>query len=65
MNRALLLLFAALPAAIGAGQHPGPDPADPRRPIRASASELRDTVDRYVADREALQRRYPLGGSAE
>src|SRR5262245_12971143 len=65
MNRALFAFLAALPAVVAAGQSPGPEAADPRRPIRSSASELRDTVERYVEDREALLRRYSLEGSTE
>ncbi|MCI0585665.1 MAG: DUF885 domain-containing protein [Planctomycetes bacterium] len=65
MNRVILVLLASIPVAVALGQQPGPEAPDPRRPIRASASEMRDTVDRWVDDREALQRRYPLEGSTE
>src|SRR5437867_717967 len=37
--------------------------AGAERPIRASASELRDTVERYTTDLEALLRRYPVEAS--
>lgn len=64
--RAVLLLatLAALPVA-GAGQAAGAAYAPDLAPLlRSAAPELRDVVDRYATDVEALRRRYDAPYSA-
>ncbi len=75
----MLLAFGAALVVAGAGLSPGQMPGERRQGttdpaaylpdlpslVAPPSSELRDVVERYLADRAALLRRYPLRVSAE
>ncbi|HET6204627.1 MAG TPA: DUF885 family protein [Planctomycetota bacterium] len=62
------IALAAIPSLVGqrGGEKApaGSDAPDLEAPVRASTSELRDTVERYTTDLDALVRRHPLETSA-